>query len=376
MTRFLHIADLHLDSRFSGLSPSESAARRSSQRQAFSRALEFAEKNGCGAVLICGDLFDSEFCTENTLTFLSGEFSRYPKIKFVISPGNHDPYSSDSPYLAADFPDNVFIFKDKKIGAFVFPDLNLTVYGYAFTSPAYYEMPLEDFRPDENQTEFTVLCAHTETDAPFSPYAPITKSQLAASGFDYAALGHIHAGSEISRAGQTVFAYCGCAEGRDFSECGEKGGLLVTLSHDGSGKTVQTEKAVFSERIYTVIDLDISSLSSDEEIANAAVTAISPYRSDSAKKYIIRLKLRGTVSNEPESAKLTELLSDYGVVEVVDDTVCLYNYLGLENDYSVRGQFYRQMLPHLMSEDKQERKIAKNALKYGLYALAGKELEN
>lgn len=370
MPKLLHIADLHLDSRFVNFSPSQSSDRRNLQRQVFSRALSFAENASCDVVLICGDLFDSELCTENTLLFLSECFSRHPEIKFVISPGNHDPYSSDSPYRAADFPDNVFIFNDKKVSSFVFPELDLTVYGYAFTSPAYYDMPLESADLSGKKTHYSVLCAHTELDVPLSRYAPVTTAQLAASDLDYAALGHIHAGSGIHKAGKTLFAYSGCVEGRDFSECGEKGGILVSLSENGT----HAEKVYFSQRIYAEADLDISSLESEDSIIQAAKKKFADIKKDPSKDYIIRLKLCGTVSGEPDTAVIYSQLAEYGAAEVVDETVCLYKSLDFDKDFSIRGQFYRQLLPLLLSEKPEERSKAKAALKFGLCALDGKEL--
>ena len=72
--------------------------------------------------------------------------------------------------------------------------------------------------------------------------------------------------------------------------------------------------------------------------------------------------------------ELASQLAEYGAAEVVDETVCLYKSLDFDKDFSIRGQFYRQLLPLLLSEKPEERSKAKAALKFGLCALDGKEL--
>lgn len=86
---------------------------------------------------------------------------------------------------------------------------------------------------EEGVTQLLVL--HAEPGRAGSPYCPVTKEELSQSGIRYAALGHIHLGSGLRRAGSCFYAWPGCPEGRGFDECGEKGILQIDID----GETVK-----------------------------------------------------------------------------------------------------------------------------------------
>ncbi|MBR2474339.1 MAG: DNA repair exonuclease [Clostridia bacterium] len=374
MLKLLHIADLHLDSRFAGLSLSESAKRRADMRAVFKNALDFANAEGCKAVLISGDLFDSEYYTADTLDFLSECFAAMPKCRFIIAPGNHDPYNSTSPYRFASFPENVFVFKSEDISAFILDDIGLAVYGYAFTSSVYGKNPLDGFSATSDSL-FNVLCAHTELDNPISSYAPIPVRALSFAGFDYAALGHIHTKEEIGRVGDTVYAYSGCIAGRDHSEHGEKGGVLVTLDTSGQGKTVNTKRVRFCPWIYKTVNVALENALTEESAMETITDRIRPYFLTRDIEHIIRLRLTGEVSYELEADDIRRSLAPFGVADVQNETVFSYSSLSLDEDFSLRGEFYRVLKPLLTSDDPSVRKNAVRALKYGLSALGGCDIE-
>ena len=205
MPKLLHIADLHLDSRFVNTSVHDAVRKRAKMRAVFRSALEYAKDKGCALTLISGDLFDSEFYTLDTLSFLRECFSSMPEHKFVICPGNHDPIGASSPYRFADFPDNVFVFDSEELSYFDFSDLGVRVYGYAFTSDYYGKCPIPSGFTLPETENFNVLCAHTELDAHRSPYASISTAALGDIGFDYAALGHIHKSEGAKKISKTTF---------------------------------------------------------------------------------------------------------------------------------------------------------------------------
>ena len=60
-----------------------------------------------------------------------------------------------------------------------------------------------------------------------------------------------------------------------------------------------------------------------------------------------------------------------GIRKTEDETVATFSYLGLENDFTIRGEFYRQLKPLLLSDDPERRKVAELALSYGLSAMDG-----
>lgn len=133
MAKILHIADVHLDSPFSLLDPQKSQARRNELRGTFTSAMMYAKMEKYDIVIIAGDLFDCEFVTRETMDLITSQFAANPNCKFVIAPGNHDFYSSASPYSKTKFPENVYIFTSETLTCFRFDDIGVDVYGYAFT---------------------------------------------------------------------------------------------------------------------------------------------------------------------------------------------------------------------------------------------------
>jgi exonuclease SbcD len=87
MIRFLHAADLHLDSPFSGLSPERAAQRRKEQRAVPMQLAELANAYDCGLMLLPGDLFDSDNVYPETVEALARAFAAC-RAQIVIAPGN------------------------------------------------------------------------------------------------------------------------------------------------------------------------------------------------------------------------------------------------------------------------------------------------
>ena len=134
MIKFLHAADLHLDSPFSGLSPERAAQRRKEQRALLSELVELSNAHGCELMLLAGDLFDSDNAYPDTLEALARAFAGC-SAQIVIAPGNHDCAADGSAYKTERWPENVHIFTEAQIRAIAFPELGCRVYGAAFTAP-------------------------------------------------------------------------------------------------------------------------------------------------------------------------------------------------------------------------------------------------
>ena len=56
--RFVHVADVHLDTSFSGRSETVRNRLREASREAFRRAVDLAVREDAHAFLVAGDLFD------------------------------------------------------------------------------------------------------------------------------------------------------------------------------------------------------------------------------------------------------------------------------------------------------------------------------
>ena len=57
--KFLHCADIHLDTPYLGLSPEKSDERRRGLRETFMRMMEYVRGGGINYVLMSGDVFDT-----------------------------------------------------------------------------------------------------------------------------------------------------------------------------------------------------------------------------------------------------------------------------------------------------------------------------
>ncbi len=222
MINFLHAADLHLDSPFSGLSPQQASELRQAQRQLLRMISSLCKEHNCQLLLLSGDLFDGQRVYRETLEALRDTLSDCGAQVF-IAPGNHDHLSPTSPYLTEAWPENVHIFISPEPEGIFLEHLGCMVYGAAFTAPTK-EPILRGFHvPQENKNYVNLMVLHGDATLSSSPYNAISKEEIAQSGLDYLALGHIHQTMPLSSAGSTHFAWPGCPMGRGFDETGPKG---------------------------------------------------------------------------------------------------------------------------------------------------------
>lgn len=367
--KILHCGDIHLDSPFSRLDLERSEIRQNELRGTFTSMMLYARTQGADLVLIAGDLFESGFASKKTVAIITEQFAGMPDCKFVISPGNHDPYTAGSVYATCKFPDNVYIFDSEELSCFTFDDIGADIYGWAFTSPSYYRSPLMGKRSDDTG-RLKLLCAHCDITSPISKYCPLTVKDLTDFGFDYAALGHVHTASGIERSGNTYYGYSGCPEGRSFDEPGMGGAYFVTVSRGDGEPDINVNRVKFSRRRYETERIDITG-AADLVEARAKLSARI-----SEKKYgsetILRAIFEGSVA--PSLSGIESLAAQFEnlfMLEVIDKTLPVFDGGKLAQDMTVRGELYRYLLPVLSEGSAREREVASMALRYGLAALDG-----
>ena len=353
MLKILHASDFHLDSPFRHLSAEQAMTRRRELRELPVTLVDLARAEQVDLVLLPGDLFDGRRVYPETIEALMTALGSLP-VPVVIAPGNHDPAEGHSPYLAAQWPDNVHIFTSPEISAFAFPDLNCVVHGCAFVTPHRTDEPLLGFSAPEDG-KLHLLCVHGEVGLG-GEYGPIPTTALSGSGAAYAALGHIHAGSGLQWAGDTAWAYCGCPEGRGFDECGPKGALCVTIGDSG----VSAEFKMLCRRQYRVEKVELSRF-------HEALPAL-PGRD------LVRIILTGESGRAPDLAGLTELArSQFFYAEVQDQTTLPRDLWARAEEDNLTGLFLREMRRRLNAADEEERPGILLAARFGLAALEGGE---
>ena len=363
--KILHTADLHLDSAFSRGTHTNAEERRERQREVLKKIFRLAQDENCDLMLIAGDFFDTSFVTPETAKLCTSLFSKFAK-PVIVAPGNHDPYAEGSLWRGS-LPENVYVFSSTELQYFDFPELSITVGGYAFCAAALPKNPLEGQEPKSRQGEkYTILCAHADLDMPTSRYAPVTSLDIRRMGFDYAALGHVH---NPDRGVDGNIRYSGFPEGRSFDERGD--GAVIILS-DETGELV-VEKRIVSERKYVICQVLADGLSTAEEIEDAIAREIEKQVKNGTTN--LRIELCGVL---PDGA-LPELFSiekkkweGLSELEMIDSTLCLPDGEYLAKDTTLRGEFYRSLLTELYSDDAAERRTALRALRIGLAAIDGK----
>ena len=366
--KIFHMADFHLDSPFAGLDLKASDERRASLRMAFSSALSRAVSDGCNLVLIAGDLFDCGYVTAETVEKTFKAIGKCP-LPVVISPGNHDPFVSGGVYSKKDLPENLYVFSSEKLERIDLDTIGVSVHGYAFTGDRLDESPVSKENISLHPKNVNLLLAHADLYAPFSKYAPLSPRTLESSGFVYAALGHVHKRTPPESFGRCLAAYSGFPEGRGFDELGYGGALEVTV--DRETLTADTERVILSLRRYEWEKLDCSGMTNPSD-AEAAIRKLIRDKGFGVG-LALRVTLFGAVSPEftPPTSLSGELLG-LELFELINETSPVFDAAYLENDVSLRGALYRELLPALRSDDPEKRRVAAKALHIGLAALDGR----
>ena len=327
MIRILHAADLHLDSPFQGLSREKAAQRRAEQRGLLSRIAETAREEKADLVLLAGDLFDADSPYSETTRLLEQVLSQLDAPVF-IAPGNHDWYGPRSPWTKLRLGKNVHLFTEEAISCVALPEKGVRVWGAAFTGRCR-GAPLAGFHAEKQPGVTDVMVLHGEVGVPGSPYGPLSEADIAASGMDYIALGHIHEGSGLRRAGDTFYAWPGCPEGRGFDETGEKGVLLAELE-DGD---CRVRTIPMGGRRYEVLTVDLT------ESADHTRTVLDAVGRDGSRD-VYRVVLTGEPAVSPDMAALRSALEGrFFALELRDGTRLRRDIWDGREVLSLRGIF-------------------------------------
>ncbi len=398
--RLLHFSDAHLDVPHSISDLDSAEVRRAELRSAFSSMMLYIRQNDVRLVLCSGDLFDHAFLTRETTALLRSEFASVPDCHFIIAPGNRDFYAPDSAYSKTVFSNNVHIFTSPRPMCFPLDDIGVQVWGFAHVSPDMGEYaPLERLKLAPKQEGIlrifcghAMLCEEGNSELPCemaeSGTPPrVTKEQLAACGFDYAALGYAHNTDGTRRVrgkngGWTYFGYAGCLIGRGFDECGIKGAVCGTFevqpAEPGTQAAAQTRFSVrrlrITRRHYEVLHVDFTGSDAKTredafrvilQAKAAAEAAGTVFDADACVRVLLSGALIPTVCISTED--LQTILAVHSV-ERYDD-ISVMQDPALSSDITLRGAYYRALLPLYDGADADMRAVADEAMRLGLYIL-------
>ena len=229
--KFIHTADIHLDSPLRGLAsyPDAPVDRlRTATRDAFTNLVNLAIDEAIDFMVISGDVYDGDWKDFNTGLFFIKEMGRLKRadIPVYLLYGNHDADSEMTKSLA--LPDNVHVFSSRKGDSFQIDALKVALHGRSFKQAATTDSLLPSY-PAPVPGWFNIGVLHTalEGNNGHARYAPCTVAELQAKGYQYWALGHVH--EHWMLRGDTTIAYPGNLQGRHIRETGPRGALLVEV---------------------------------------------------------------------------------------------------------------------------------------------------
>lgn len=292
--RFVHTADLHLDSPLASLALRNGelgALVRGATRRALERIVDLAVAEAVDAVLVAGDLYDGAQTSMATALFLMGQMRRLEAagIRVFVIRGNHDAQSQITRELT--FPPNVHVFdgRGKPVLAGRLTDgREVHVHGISFAQPQAPASLLPAFRaPLADAVNIGMLHTSLAGAARHDPYAPCSLAELAAHGFDYWALGHVHQRRVHARAPWIVMP--GNPQGRDVNEAGEKGVTLVTVADDG---TIACEERLVAVAVFERLTVDLSGVADWQAMLGRVEAALAAARPAGAH-LVARLALAG-----------------------------------------------------------------------------------
>lgn len=361
MIRFLHAADLHLDAPFSSLSPEQAALRRKEQRQMPQAICDAANAYGCELLLLAGDLFDADEASPETLEALARAFAGC-RAEVFIAPGNHDCAASGSVYRTYRWPENVHIFLDEQIRCVELPKLHCRVWGAGFSSA--YEKPLLEGFCARRDGMIELMVLHGDAMTSASDYNPISKEQIERSHLHYLALGHIHQASGLLRAGDTYYAWPGCAMGRGFDELGEKGAYLGSIDETGA---CTLEFLPLAARRYEILRVSAG------DDARAAIEAALPHETQND---VYRIILTGESERIDVRALYAQLNTRFFGLTIRDETTPRTELWDGADGDTLRGLFLRTLKAQYdAAQSESERRIIALAARCGAASLDAKAVE-
>ena len=352
--RIIHTSDIHLDSPLTSRLPSDKVReRRRELLHGFGRLVEEAKALGAGAIIIAGDLFDSERVSGRALDTAFDIIEGAEDILFFYLRGNHEGDALTDCGRA--LPKNLMTFDD-----------DWTVYGAGSIRIAgrcnISEGMFNSLDLPEDTKNIVVL--HGELrDHTAGPEAIGIKA--ANKNIDYMALGHYHSYSAEAIDSRGVAVYSGIPEGRGFDEIGDKG--YVIIDTDGSG--IKYSFRLFASRRLHIIPLDLSGAVRPSEISERAARVLSSIPSSD----IVRLELCGryfpTLWKDTD-ALAREYANRFYYFEIKDSSRIAINPEDYKHDKSLKGEFIRTVSEDSSLDEETKEKI----IACGINALMGEEL--
>lgn len=276
--KFIHSADLHLDSPMTGLSHLPKAIFKRLQESTFRALKTLVDKAilyKVDFVILAGDLFDLDDRSIRAQIRLQREMERLERegIRCLVVFGNHDHLGGSWTHI--EMPHNVLLFGEEvEVKELLTREGTMVhLYGFSYPERHVYKRKINDYKKKNGaHYHIGILHGNLEGGLEHGNYAPFTLNELLQKDFDYWALGHIHKRSILSESPPVV--YPGNIQGRNRKEKDRKGCYVVTLSETGTNlEFIET-----SDIIWIDVTVDGEELQSIEELYQACIAALEKER--------------------------------------------------------------------------------------------------
>lgn len=321
--RFLHAADLHLDSPFRGMAELPPVIRervKQSTFQALTNLVEIALAEQVDFLVIAGDVYDLADRSLKAQIRFQQAMNKLADagISVYIVHGNHDPM--DGKRARLNWPAGVHFYSSEQVEVqrAVRADGKplADIYGISYAQAAVTaNLAVRFAKPAGALYSIGLLHANVDGDTGHDNYAPCTMRDLVEAGMNYWALGHIHTRSILNV--DPPIVYPGNIQGRNIKETGPKGVYVVDVSE--FGETKLKFHAVDSLRWFQE-ELNIGGLQTEQELKDSLESKLAQIRQDAEERpCIVRLKLVGSTtlhSKVMKSAFQLELLTELREMQV------------------------------------------------------------
>ncbi len=302
MFKFIHAADLHLDSPLRGLSRYESApveSIRNASRRALEHLVDLAIEEKVAFVLLAGDLYDGDWKDYSTGIFFSRQMGRLHRenVRVFVVAGNHD--AANTMTRALTVPANVTLFSPRKPQTVELADIGTAIHGQSFKTRHVQDNLVTGY-PPARAGMFNIGIAHTSLDGRegHGMYAPCTPDDMRGRGYHYWALGHVHKREIVADDPYIVFP--GCIQGRHIREIGDKGCMLVTVEDMAVTELEPVALDVFRWALCTV---DLTGARTAGDVMEQVRRSLQKEREDAEDRPLaVRVRLQGATAMAEELA--------------------------------------------------------------------------
>ena len=353
--KIIHTSDIHLDSPLTTRLPADKVReRRRELLSNFGRLVEEAKIQGAGAIIIAGDLFDSDRISRKALDTALDVIEATPDITFFYLQGNHEGDAFLTTRRA--LPGNLLTFGE-----------DWTYYGAGGLTVAGRSKICEGMFEDLDlpaETQNIVILHGELRDRSASPEI-IGVRDAAGKNIDYMALGHYHSYSAEAIDDRGAAVYCGTPEGRGFDETGDKGYVLIETGE----RRLRYSFHSFAKRKIHIVPIDLNGAVRTAEINERSDRALR----DLSFNDIVRLELCGryfpTLWKDVDSL-MNDFNDRFYYFEVKDSSKMAINPDDYKHDKTLKGEFIRTVSADESLDEATKEKI----IACGINALMGEEL--